>query len=395
MRLSWVYNSEDFRREARRRLPNVIYDYVDQGTLDHLTYDANRDDFRKIWLKTATYPDLTQFTTKSEIFGVPIDFPLFISPMGVHTMFHPDSDVALARSTQRYNGIFMHSGVSGVTIEETAQAMREPERVWAQITDKGDEENVKYFEKIKKLGIQTLIVSAEPKGSSKREKDLHNGLVTMPPRLRPGTFASFATHPMWALRYFTGRKITFADHLIDGKPMKLSEIYGWEEIVYNKTSNWDTLRKIRDQWDGKLVVKGVANPEEAKSLVDIDIDGYILANVGGRHFDGQLSTLAVLQQTAEVVRRSGKDIKLIHDGGITRGGDAVKALALGADYASTGRPWCYALGSFGERGVDRLYEIFKEEYATAQKQIGALRPEDITYERVARNDLPDNLYNID
>lgn len=386
MHLKWAHNADDFRREARRRLPNVIYDYIDQGTLDEITYRANENDFSKVWLKPAIFPELSGFTTRSEIFGIPVDFPLFISPMGVHTMFHPDSDVALARAAQRHSAIFMHSGVSGVTIEETAGAM-DPQRCWAQMLDKGNEANLDYLRRIKKLGIKTIIVNAEPKAESKRERDLHNGLVSVPPELRWGTFWSFATHPGWVFRYLTGRKITFADHQIDGRPIKLSEIYGWEEIVYSKAAAWDSIGWFRDNWDGNLVVKGVGNPEAAGRIAGYGVDGIVLSNLGGRHFDGQLSTISVLEDTAHAIKAAGKNAVLIHDGGIRRGGDVVKALALGAQFASAGRPWCYALGSHGPAGVERLFEIFKEEYATAQKQVGALSPREIDRNVIARNDL--------
>lgn len=388
MGLQHIYNAEGFRLAAKRKLPRVVFGYAENSVLDQRTYRDNVDDWAKVKLLARAFTGINDFSPRTEIFGVPLSFPMMISPMGVHTIYHPESDVALARAAQKHESVFMHSGVSGVSIEETASVM-DPERLWAQIWWRfHDGWDVDYFARLKNLGVKTLIVNGENFFGSKRERDWENGLAQLPPTMNLRNIVNFATHPAWVLRFVTGRKITFADHLIDGRRMTMREIPGWEDALDEQQGGWEDLERFRELWKGNLVIKGLQNPADVARAVELGVDGIHLSNLGGRHNDSQTSTVSALEGVVAATRGAGRRVYVWVDGGVRRGADAVTALALGADAVSLGRPWCYALGSYGYEGVDKLFDIFKAEYFTAQRQVGARTPADIGSHVIARNDLP-------
>jgi L-lactate dehydrogenase (cytochrome) len=372
MSLKWAFSVNDFRLKARRRLPRLVFDFLDGGVLDEYTRDANERDFRSIELRPESLADLSNFDTSTTVLGTKLSFPLMVSPMGILTMFHPKADVAVAREAMKMGSIFMHSYVSGVTIEDTAQAI-EPERLWAQTTLRTTEENEAYNKRVANLGIQTLIVGAETVGTDKRERDLHNGLLTMPPRPPLSGLVNFAMHPGWVLRWLTGPQFNFADHQIDGRPMKMKEMYSW--MGYNgheiERPGWRGVEEFRDSWKGNLVLKGIATPEAALKAVEIGADGILVSTLGGRHFDGQPSSASVLPGIVEAVRGASSSMEIYVDSGIRRGHDVVRALALGANAASAGRAFAYALGAYGQKGVEKAFEILHDEFVVAMKAVGA------------------------
>lgn len=372
MSLDWAFNINDFRLKARRRLPRLVFDFLDGGVLDEYTRDANERDFRALELRPESLAELTNFDTSTTVLGTKLNFPLMVSPMGILTMFHPKADIAVAQEAMKMGSIFMHSYVSGITIEDTAKAI-EPSRLWAQTTLRTPAENQAYSKRVANLGIETLILGAETLAADKRERDLHNGLLTMPPRPPVKGLINFAMHPGWVLRWLTGPSFNFADHLIDGRPMKMKEMYRW--MGYNghevERPGWSGVAELRDNWKGNLVLKGIATPESALKAVELGADGILVSNLGGRHFDGQPSTASVLPEIVEAVRSAGSSMEIYVDSGIRRGHDVVRALALGANAASAGRAFGYALGAYGQKGVEKAFQILHDEFVVAMKSVGA------------------------
>lgn len=369
MNLKFAVNTDDFRRFARRRLPKLVFDFMDGGVLDEYTKEANERDLRMIELRPKSAATLKEFSTDTSVLDTAVAFPLLVSPMGTLTMFHPAGDAAIASAARASESIFMHSFVSGVTIEETLQAIGNPDRLWAQTTLRSEEENAAYRRRVANLGIRTLVIAAETIGSDKRERDLHNGLQTMPPRPPLRGLVDFALHPRWVLRWLTGPGITFADHRVKGQPIKLSEMYSF--MGQYSRPDWPQIQRLRESWDGRLVIKGIGTPEDAVTAVELGADAIVVSNLGGRHFDGQPSTIKVLPGIVDAVRGMGSQIDIIVDGGVRRGSDIVRALALGATAASAGRPFGYGMTVGGQEGAEKVFSIFRDEFTAAMKSVGA------------------------
>lgn len=372
MGLNFAYNVDDFRAKAKRRLPKLVFDFLDGGVLEEYSLDANVRDFQSIELRPESLANLAGFDPRTSVFGKELDFPLMVSPMGILTMFHALGDVGIARAAARANSIFMHSWVSGVTIEDTARAIS-PERLFAQISVRSAAETEAYLKRVQNLGIDTLVLGAETASADKRERDLHNGLLTMPPKPPLKGLINFAMHPGWVLRWLTGPKFNFADYLIDGRPMKMKEMYqfmGYNGHEVDK-GGWEGVAYVREKWSGNLVLKGIATPQAALKAVELGVDGVLVSNLGGRHFDGQPSTASVLPSIVQSVRDAGSDMHIFVDSGVRRGHDVVRALALGANAASAGRAFTYALAAYGERGVERMFDQLRSEFIVAMKSVGA------------------------
>lgn len=369
MSLRYVASIADLRSRARRRLPRLVFDFMDGGVLDEYTLRANERDLGAIALRPKSAASLEDFSTATSVLGTEVAFPLLVSPMGTLTMFHPDGDAAIARAARESESIFMHSFVSGVTIEDTLRAIGEPDRLWAQTTLRTEEENEAYRRRVAGLGIRTLVIAAETIGSDKRERDLRHGLQTMPPRPPLRGLVDFALHPQWVWRWLSGPEVSFADHSIAGRAVRMGEMYSF--MGQHARPDWPQIQRLRDAWDGRLVVKGVATPEDALMAVDLGADAIVVSNLGGRHFDGQPSTIRVLPGIVAAVRGIGSGIDIIVDGGIRRGNDIVRALALGATAAAAGRPFGYAIAAAGEQGAAKAFSILREEFTATMKSVGA------------------------
>lgn len=371
MDLKWAFNTNDFRAQAKRRLPKMVFDFLDGGAIDEDSLRASTNDFHAIELAPSGMANPNQLNTKTTVLGVELSFPLMVSPMGLLTMFHPQGDLALAAEAERMGTVFMHSGVSGVSIEDTSKVVS-PERLWAQMYDRSDEENDAYLARLKKLGITTIILNADTSSADRRERDLRNGLGTMPPRPPLSGVVNVAMHPGWMYRWLTGPKFTFADYQPQGRPMKMKELYDYMKADPHAegVGGWAGVKRMRDRWDGNLVVKGLSSPTDALHAAEAGADAIHISNMGGRHFGGTPSTISSLPAIVKAVRGAGSNMEIYMDGGVRRGHDVVRALALGATAVGGGRAFAYPLGAYGRRGVARAYDLLQQEFAGAMLGVG-------------------------
>lgn len=378
MSLKWAFNTNDFRAKAKKRLPKMVFDFLDGGAIDEDTLRASTADFRAIELAPTGIADPRGLDPRTTVLGVDVSFPLLISPMGILTMFHPQGDLALAAEAERMGTIFMHSGVSGVSIEDTAR-MISPERLWAQMYDRTEAENDAYLARLRHLGITTLILNADPSSSDRRERDLRNGLGSMPPRPPLRGVLNVAMHPGWVYRWLTGPKFNFADYLLDGRPMKMREMYPYMKFdpYLIGEGGWGGIKRIREKWEGNLVIKGLSSPGDALLAAGAGADAIHISNMGARHFGGTPSTISSLPAIVGALREAGSKMEVIIDGGVRRGHDVVRALALGATAVSAGRPFAYALGAYGRPGVARAYDLLKSEFEGAMLGVGRSTVESI------------------
>lgn len=368
-----VVNIEDLHRLARRRLPAMVADFLDGGALDERTLRRNRHDFNSTALAQRVLTDISFRSTATTLLGTDISVPLIVSPMGLLTMLHPDADIAIARAAAANGSIFIHSPWSGCSLEDVVAVA--PGRVWAQIAFwKTAYETEQHIGQARAAGVDTLVIAGDVGISSKRERDLRHG-TAMPPRPPLRDVMDVAMHPGWLWRFVTGRRVTLGSYRIDGRAIRMSEVGRWLHANENAAATWEHVDALRRSWPGKLVVKGVMSAGDARRAVDAGADGVFVSNHGGRQFDDQPSTIAALPAVLDAV--AGR-ADIILDGGIRRGADIAKSLALGADAVSAGRPFAFGLAAAGGRGAEKAFEILADEFSTAMGMVGATTTADLT-----------------
>ncbi|WP_084793142.1 alpha-hydroxy acid oxidase [Glutamicibacter halophytocola] len=368
MRNKWIVSIDDYRRASRWHLPKMITDYLDGGALDEITTRANRESLDALMLRQRSMVDLSDLRTDATVLGQQIDLPLIVAPMGMLTIFHPGSDPAVARAAVNAGSIFIHSAWAGCALEEVAPIAGD--KLWAQVAFwKDPEETESYIKRARNAGVKTLVVAGDVGSSSKRERDLHHGL-SMPPRPPVVDYLTTAMRPQWIYRWLTGRKMTYGNYSIDGQPLRMDEMNQWMAKNKNPGANWADFARLREQWDGNLVIKGIMDPVDAARAVDEGADGIFISNHGGRQFDAQPATIDVLPSIVSAVNGRAE---IYLDGGIRRGHDMVKAIGLGATAVMAGRPFAYALATGGEPAVSKAFKILHDEFKGAMGFVGKTR----------------------
>lgn len=356
----------DLRRIARRKLPAMVFDFVDGGALDEITLRRNSAAFNEIQLRQKVLADAAGRRSDTTVLGARLDLPLIVSPMGLLTVCHPGADVAVARAAAAAGSIFVHSPWSGCSLEEVADAA--PGRVWAQIAFWRDRrETERHIDIARRMGVDTLVIAGDVAVSSKRDRDLRHG-ASMPPRPPLRDIVDTALHPGYLLRLATGRRLTFGSYRIDDRPLRISDMTPWMDANENPSASWDQVAELRRKWAGRILVKGIMTPQDARAALACGADGVFVSNHGGRQFDSQPATTDVLPAIADAV---GDRATVIVDSGVRRGSDIAKALALGADVVAAGRPFAFGLAAGGRSGVARTFEILQDELLTVMGFVGA------------------------
>ncbi|MCS3442362.1 alpha-hydroxy acid oxidase [Microbacterium phyllosphaerae] len=367
-----IHSIEDLRNRARRRLPAMVFDFIEGGALDELTLRRNREALDAHLLTQRVLVDTSQRHATTSILGTRLDLPLVVSPMGLLTVCHPDADVAIARAAATAGSVFVHSPWSGCSLEEVTDAA--PGRVWAQIAFWNDAaETRRHIDRAQALGIDTLVVAGDVAVSSKRDRDLRHG-TGMPPRPPLRDVVNTALHPGWVLRWLLGRSMTWGNYRIDGRAIRMREMEAWMERNENQTATWDDIARLRSSWTGNIVVKGVMTPEDSRLAIEHGADGVFVSNHGGRQFDSQQATIEALPGVVDAV--DGRAAVIV-DGGVRRGSDIAKALSLGADAAAAGRPFALGLAAAGQAGVDRAFEVLHDELLTVMGFLGVTRVDEM------------------
>lgn len=367
-----IHSIEDLRNRARRRLPAMVFDFIEGGALDELTLRRNREALDAHLLTQRVLVDTSQRHATTSILGTRLDLPLVVSPMGLLTVCHPDADVAIARAAAAAGSVFVHSPWSGCSLEEVTDAAAG--RVWAQIAFWNDAaETRRHIDRAQALGIDTLVVAGDVAVSSKRDRDLRHG-TGMPPRPPLRDVVDTALHPGWVVRWLLGRSMTWGNYRIDGRAIRMREMEAWMERNENQTATWDDIARLRSSWTGNIVVKGVMTPEDSRLAIEHGADGVFVSNHGGRQFDSQQATIEALPGVVDAV--DGRAAVIV-DGGVRRGSDIAKALSLGADAAAAGRPFALGLAAAGQAGVDRAFEVLHDELLTVMGFLGVTRVDEM------------------
>ena len=358
-RLERANNIADQRRLARRRLPRPIFDYIDGGADDEVTLARNMSAFSRYEIVPDVLTDVSSIRTAATIFGQPVAWPLMLAPTGLTRMFHRHAELAVARAAAVHGLLYSLSTLGTTQLEALAEAFGGP-KVFQIYIFKDRGLTAEFVARCKAAGFHGLALTVDTPVAGNRERDRVNGL-SLPPRLTLRSMLSFAAHPSWSIPALSGAKFDFANvsHKVDalaGGPMSLFDYIGSQ---FDRSLTWADVEWLAREWGGPLAIKGLMTPEDARCAIASGATGVMVSNHGGRQLDG---APAPIDQIAAVREALGDGPDIICDGGIRRGSDVVKAIALGATACSIGRPYLYGLAAGGEAGVDRALTLLKEEF---------------------------------
>jgi L-lactate dehydrogenase (cytochrome) len=347
---------EDLRALAKRRVPKAFYDYVDSGSYTESTYRANAADLASLKLRQRVAIDVEGRSTSSTMLDTPVTLPIAIAPTGLAGMQWANGEILGARAAERFGVPFTLSTVSICSIEDVARHTSKP--FWFQLYVMRDRRfNASLIERAKQAGCSALVVTLDLQINGQRHKDLKNGM-SVPPRMTLANLLDLATKPAWVWRAMSGAKTfgNLAGH-IKGADDVIT-ISKWVAGQFDPSLDWDAIAEIKKQWGGKLILKGILDPEDARIAASVGADAIVVSNHGGRQLDGAASSIEALPAIVDAV---GDQLEVWFDGGIRSGQDVMKALALGAKGTLIGRAFMYALGAMGEAGVARMLDILRAE----------------------------------
>jgi L-lactate dehydrogenase (cytochrome) len=348
---------EDLKRLHQRRTPKMFWDYCESGSYTEQTFRENSSDFAKLRLRQRVARDLSGRVLESTMAGQKVSMPVALSPVGSTGMQHPDGEILAARAAARAGVPFTLSTMSICSIEDVAAASPDP--FWFQLYVMTDEDFVDaIIERARAAKCSALVLTLDLQILGQRHKDLKNGL-TSPPKLTIPNIINMMTKPRWSLGMLRTPRRQFRNIVGHVKGVKkLSDLTAWANEQFDPKLDWGKVARIRDQWGGKIILKGVLDPEDAKMAADAGADAVIISNHGGRQLDGALSSIRMLPS---IVRAIGDRTEVWLDSGIRSGQDVVKALALGAKGTMIGRAYIHGLGAMGEAGVTAALEVIRKE----------------------------------
>ena len=366
-RLARCYSLADLRLAARRRLPGAVFDYLDGGAEDEVTLYRNSAGFAAYELLPRALVDVSRVDLQTTVLGQAVAWPVMLSPTGLSRLFHHEGEKAVVRAAARAGTIYTLSSVASYDIETIAAAADGPK--WFQIYVWKDRAVVRDFiQRCRATGYQALCLTVDVPVLGQRERDLRNGM-TMPPRLTLASIVDAALHPDWAWHYLTTPRPVLANvALLAGKGLdKLMTQAQHANSQLDPSVTWDDLAWMVQEWGGPFAIKGILSATDAKRAVAAGVQAIIVSNHGGRQLDHTPVPIDVLP---EIVAAVGDRAEVILDGGVRRGSDVVKALALGARACMIGRGYLYGLGAGGEAGVNRALGLLRAEVQRTMQLLG-------------------------
>ena len=376
-----INSIEDARKLAKKRVPRLMFDFVDGASGDEKLCEINSTALDQIRLEPKVLRNIENRNLKKNFLGIDFDYPFGFAPMGMCNLTWPGADKMLAEESVENNIPICVSMASSTSLEEMYKLSQG--NSWIQLYIYQDESFVmELLERAQNTGYKVAMLTVDVPIQFRRAKDEKNGF-TVPFKIGPKQFFDFATHPTWSLTT-----------LLSGipKPMNFTTSKRGNKFVRSESrgaTDWETLKRVRDAWKGKLIVKGVMSPDDAVKIKDAGADAIQVSNHGGRQLESATSSINALPLIRKVL---GKEFPIIFDSGIRSGGDIVRSLAFGADYAMIGRPLMYGMGADGAKGLRRILNIIKEELSTTLGLVGLNDINDISSEIIAEKFFKDMKY---
>lgn len=357
---------DDLRALHKRRAPKMFYDYCESGSWTEQTFRENTSDFDQIRLRQRVAVNMDNRTTASTMIGQDVAMPVALAPVGLTGMQCADGEIKAARAAEKFGVPYTLSTMSICSIEDVAEHTSAP--FWMQLYVMRDMDfTARTIQRAKDAGCSALVLTLDLQILGQRHKDLKNGL-TAPPKFTIPTMLDLATKWRWGMgmlgtkRRFFGNIVGHAKGVTD--PSSLSS---WTAENFDPNLNWKQIEKIRDMWGGKLILKGILDPEDAVMAAKVGADAITVSNHGGRQLDGALSSIRMLPSIVDAV---GDKTEIHLDSGIRSGQDVLKALAMGAQGTMIGRAYSYGLGAMGEDGVTKALEVIHKELDTTMALCG-------------------------
>ena len=364
---------EDLRAIARRRVPRMFYDYVDAGSWTESTYFANEADFARIRLRQRVAVNLENRSLKARMLGEEVSMPVALAPTGNTGMVHADGEILAARAAEAFGVPFTLSTMSICSIEDVAQHAKKP--FWFQLYVMRDRAFVEaLIERAKRANCSALQLTLDLQVPGQRHKDRKNGLTT-PPKPTLANLINLATKPQWCAGMLRTPRRSFGNIVGHAKGVdNISTLSTWAAKQFDPALSWQDIEWVKKLWGGKLILKGVLDPEDAHCAAACGADAVVVSNHGGRQLDGAASTIDSLPAIVQAV---GGRMEVWLDGGVRTGQDVVKALALGASATMISRPFLLALGAAGQGGVRKCLELIASELDLTMALCGRTRVEAI------------------
>ncbi|MEO5851433.1 MAG: alpha-hydroxy acid oxidase [Nocardioides sp.] len=378
-RLASALTIEDLRRIAKRRTPKAAFDYTDGAADGEVSLGRAREAFGDVQFNPAILRDVSTVDTTRTVLGAPVSLPFGIAPTGFTRMMQAEGEIAGATAAGAAGIPFSLSTMGTTSIEDVAAANPASAggRNWFQLYMwKDRERSMALVDRAAAAGFDTLLVTVDVPVAGARLRDVRNGM-TIPPTLTPRTVLNAIPRPAWWINFLTTEPLAFAS--LDAWSGTVADLL---DTMFDPTVTYDDLAWIRDQWPGKVSVKGVQSVDDARRLADAGVDAIILSNHGGRQLDRAPVPFHLLPQVVEAVRGINADLEVHLDTGITSGQDIVAALAHGAHFTLIGRAYLYGLMAGGRDGVDRTIEILRGQIERTMRLLGVTTLDELTPEHV-------------
>ena len=363
---------DDLRRQARRRVPRFGFDFVDGGATEEHCIKRNTDAFQEVHL-LPHYCVEGRASTETELFGKRYAAPIGVAPMGSAGLMWPGAEKIFAAEAQKNRVPYILATPGNASIEEIAKIA--PDVFWFQLYRFPYDDHAITFDLVRRAdeaGAHVLVPTVDSAGKSKRPRDIRNG-VRVPFPINPWTTYQVLSSPAWTMALLRNGMPITANLAPYAKKANQVETAKTMILRSGGSHTWDELKRLRERWKRKFVVKGILHPEDAERAVAMGVDGIIVSNHGGRHFDGAPATIDILPAIVSAV---GSRTTVMIDSGIRGGLDVVRALALGAKFCFTGRRFAYGLGALGPVGAAHVMELFFDEIRTEMLHVGAVTVEE-------------------
>lgn len=365
---------DDLKRLYHRRVPRMFYDYAESGSWTEQTFRENTSDFEDIYLRQRVAVDMTGRSTATKMIGQDVSMPVALAPVGLTGMQCADGEIKAARAAEAFGVPFTLSTMSINSIEEVAEATTKP--FWFQLYTMRDTDYVsRLIQRAKDAKCSALVITLDLQILGQRHKDLKNGL-SAPPKLTPSTIANLMTKWSWGIEMLGAKRRNFGN--IVGHVEGISDaadLGAWTKESFDHSLDWGKVAKLKEEWGGPVILKGILDAEDAKMALSVGADAIIVSNHGGRQLDGAISSIRALPSILEAV---GDQVEVHLDSGIRAGQDVLKAMAMGAKGTYIGRAFVYGLGAMGQKGVQTALEVIHNELDISMALCGRRRIDELS-----------------